>query len=77
MPWSADGDVPAAVVQSTRLFRERLLDDPYRPQPRLDRDLNDGERDAGSHRPDSIRIPDRAKRVSASLQEAAGSMLTF
>ena len=29
--WSANGPVPAAVVQSTRLFRERLLDDPYRP----------------------------------------------
>ena len=31
-PWSiADPAVPPAVVQSTRLFRERLLSDPYRP----------------------------------------------
>ena len=29
--WSANGPVPAAVIQSARLFRERLLDDPYRP----------------------------------------------
>jgi len=30
--WSlADPAVPASVVQSTRLFRERLLSDPYRP----------------------------------------------
>ena len=31
--WSmADPAVPASVVQSTRLFRERLLADPYRPR---------------------------------------------
>ncbi len=29
--WSADGPVPAAVVQSSRLLRERLLADRYRP----------------------------------------------
>jgi len=29
--WSTSDPVPAAVVQSTRLLRERLLDDPYRP----------------------------------------------
>jgi beta-fructofuranosidase len=29
--WSKDDPVPASVVQSTRLFREKLLDDPYRP----------------------------------------------
>lgn len=29
--WSKSSPVPAAVVQSTRLFREKLLDDPYRP----------------------------------------------
>ena len=29
--WSKDDAVPAAVVQSTRLFREKLLKDPYRP----------------------------------------------
>lgn len=29
--WSNTGPVPAPVVQSTRLFREKLLDDPYRP----------------------------------------------
>jgi hypothetical protein len=30
--WSRTGPVPAAVVQSTRLFREKLLNDPYRPR---------------------------------------------
>lgn len=29
--WSASDPVPASVVQSTRLLREKLLDDPYRP----------------------------------------------
>jgi len=29
--WSKSDAVPAPVVQSTRLFREKLLDDPYRP----------------------------------------------
>ena len=29
--WSKSDPVPASVVQSTRLFREKLLDDPYRP----------------------------------------------
>jgi beta-fructofuranosidase len=29
--WSKDDAVPPAVVQSTRLFREKLLKDPYRP----------------------------------------------
>jgi beta-fructofuranosidase len=29
--WSRSDPVPASVVQSTRLFREKLLDDPYRP----------------------------------------------
>ena len=29
--WSKENPVPAAVVQWTRLFREKLLDDPYRP----------------------------------------------
>src|SRR5687767_1647777 len=29
--WLYDQPVPRAVVQSTRLFRERLLADPYRP----------------------------------------------
>ncbi len=29
--WSSSDPVPASVVQSTRLFREKLLDDPYRP----------------------------------------------
>ncbi len=29
--WSKADPVPAAVVQSTRLLREKLLDDPYRP----------------------------------------------
>lgn len=29
--WSADGPVPGAVVRSTRLLREKLLADPYRP----------------------------------------------
>ncbi|MBN1421071.1 MAG: glycoside hydrolase family 32 protein [Planctomycetes bacterium] len=29
--WSATGPVPEEVVRSTRLFRERLLADPYRP----------------------------------------------
>lgn len=29
--WSKENPVPAPVVQSTRLFREKLLDDPYRP----------------------------------------------
>jgi len=29
--WSANDPVPAAVLQSTRLLRERLLADPYRP----------------------------------------------
>ncbi len=29
--WSKNSPVPAAVVQSTRLFREKLLEDPYRP----------------------------------------------
>ena len=29
--WSKTDAVPGAVVQSTRLFREKLLDDPYRP----------------------------------------------
>lgn len=29
--WTKDDPVPAAVVQSTRLLREKLLDDPYRP----------------------------------------------
>ncbi len=30
--WSRSGPVPAAVVQSTRLFREKLLEDPHRPR---------------------------------------------
>ena len=29
--WCKSDPVPASVVQSTRLFREKLLDDPYRP----------------------------------------------
>ena len=29
--WSKSDPVPPAVVQSTRLFREKLLEDPYRP----------------------------------------------
>lgn len=29
--WSKSDPVPASVVQSTRLLREKLLDDPYRP----------------------------------------------
>ena len=29
--WSSTGPVPAEVIRSTRLFRERLLADPYRP----------------------------------------------
>jgi len=29
--WSMSGPVPASVVQSTRLLRERFLEDPYRP----------------------------------------------
>jgi len=29
--WGKDDPVPAPVVQSTRLFREKLLEDPYRP----------------------------------------------
>ncbi|MCU0872550.1 MAG: GH32 C-terminal domain-containing protein [Pirellulaceae bacterium] len=30
--WSTHDPVPASVVQSTRMFREKLLDDPYRPR---------------------------------------------
>ena len=30
-PWAKTDPVPAAVVQSTRLLREKLLEDPYRP----------------------------------------------
>ncbi|MBM3323434.1 MFS transporter, partial [candidate division WOR-3 bacterium] len=30
--WSRHDPVPASVVQSTRMFREKLLDDPYRPR---------------------------------------------
>ena len=30
-PWKKEDPVPEAVIMSTRLFRERLLEDPYRP----------------------------------------------
>lgn len=29
--WKADQPVPKAIIEATRTFRERLLDDPYRP----------------------------------------------